>query len=79
MSDITRGFAGAVVLMSQGQAVTRKGWNRSRILLKNGQLMIQHDVSQPGVTPWLFTKEDRDAHDYVPAYFNHRDTTVPIQ
>lgn len=41
----------------------------------NNRLMIQHEVNQPGVTPWLPSQEDLQATDYVPAYFNSEDTT----
>lgn len=76
MSDTTLDFAGAIELLKQGKAVTRKCWPRSRILVKNNQLLIQHEVNVPGVTPWHFTFADAIALDYVPAYFNSKDTTV---
>lgn len=75
MNVTTLDFAGAIDLMRSGQPVTRKAWTRSRIMLKDGALMIQHEVNQPGLTPWLFSAEDRAAQDYVPAYFNSEDTT----
>jgi hypothetical protein len=79
MSVTTLDFAGAIDLMRSGQPVTRKAWTRSRIMLKDGVLMIQHEVNQPGIIPWLYSFEDQRAKDYVPAYFNSKDTTVPIQ
>lgn len=42
------------------------------------QFVIQHEINQPGVTPWHPTIEDMFATDYVPAYFNSKDTTKPI-
>lgn len=81
MKSTTLDFAAAIELMRSGQPVTRKAWTRSRILMIPPSIepMIQHEVNQPGVTPWLFTDEDMLATDYVPAYFNSRDTTLPIQ
>lgn len=79
MSVTTLDFAGALELLKQGKAVTRLIWPHSRILSKDNELVIQHEVSMPGVTPWHFTSADIAACDYVEAFFNHRDTTVPIQ
>ena len=71
----TLDFAGAIDLAIQGQPVTRKIWPHSRILYRNDELIIQHNITMPGVTPWLYTFADMAATDYVPAYFNE-DTTV---
>lgn len=79
MSVTTLDFAGAIELLKQGKAVTRLIWPHSRILVKDDQVVIQHEVTMPGVTPWHFTFADMTAVDYVEAFFNHRDTTVPIQ
>lgn len=84
MSVTTLGYAEAIRLVASGQPVTRKGWIRSRILWLNNQLVIQHEVNQPGVTPWVPSHEDIMAVDYVPAYFNSKDTTkrngpVPVR
>lgn len=79
MRKSTLDFAEAIRLVSQGKPMTRKSWTQKRILMTNGKLMIQHDINQPGLTPWLFTVEDRHATDYVPAYFNSEDTTCPVK
>lgn len=79
MSVTTLDFAGAIELLKQGKAITRLIWPHSRILVKDNELVIQHDVTMPGVTPWRFTFADMTSCDYVEAFFNHRDTTVPIQ
>lgn len=74
----TLDFAGAMQALVKGQAVTRMNWTTVRIVLKGGALMIQHNVTMPGLTPWLFTEEDRAATDYVPAYFNEDTTVRPV-
>lgn len=79
MKNTTLDFAGAIELLKQGKAVTRQCWPHSRILVKDNQVVIQHEVTMPGYCPWHFTFADMTACDYVEAFFNHRDTTVPIQ
>lgn len=77
MSTTTLDFAGAIELLIQGKAVTRLIWPRSRILVKDNEVVIQHEVNMPGVTPWHFTFADMTAVDFVEAYFNSEDTTCP--
>ena len=72
MSVTTLDFAGAIELLKQGKAITRLIWPHSRILVKDNELVIQHDVTMPGVTPWRFTFADMTSCDYVEAFFNHR-------
>lgn len=75
MSVTTLDFAGAIELLKQGKAVTRLIWPHSRILVKDNELVIQHEVSMPGYRPWHFTFADMTAVDYVEAYFNSENTT----
>lgn len=77
IKNSTLDFAGAIRLLQQGKAVTRQCWTRSRILVKDNELVIQHEITMPGVTPWRFTFADMTACDYVEAFFNSEDTTCP--